>query len=121
MNELSTATDPDSEQLVQRLADIEILYMLSFQPMTLNNLVDSLRATFDLPSARGTIGEILANLEAEGLVSVFRKSESQNRYSADDLYGISPVGLKLLRGDIKSLSEIALTMQLGFSQKLMRG
>lgn len=122
MDELSTATSPDSEQLIQRLADVEILYILSYQPMKLNNLVDSLRATFDLSFGQASVYEILANLESESLVAVFRKTESSvHSESSDDVYGITPAGLKLLKGHIESLSSITLTMQLGFGQKLIRG
>lgn len=112
---------PDSEQLVQRLADVEILYLLSFQPLKLNNLVQSLRTTFDFTSGKNTVRQILANLEAEGLVAAFRKENGELGDSSEDLFGISPVGLRLLKIYVDSLSATALTMQLGFNQKLMRG
>jgi DNA-binding PadR family transcriptional regulator len=118
--ELSTGTSPDSQELVQRLADLEILYILSFQPMKLNGLVDSLRTAFDLSASRATVREILANLEAENLIAAFRES-AEHKDSSDDVYGIAPIGLKLLKRYIESLSEITLTMQLGFSQMLVRG
>ncbi len=56
------------------------------------------------------------------MVSVFRRSISAGPKdgSNEDLYGITPNGLKLLKDCIESLSEISLTMQLGFSQKLVR-
>lgn len=120
VDKLSSVDDPDAEQIVQRLAGVEILYALSFQPMKLDGLIESARRTFGLAFGSGTLHEILANLEAEGLVAVLRKELQSDKDSSEDVYGITSVGLKLLKEYIESLSQMTLTMQLGFDQKLLR-
>ncbi|MDG6905102.1 MAG: hypothetical protein JRN20_04875 [Nitrososphaerota archaeon] len=111
----------DSGQLVQRLADVEILYLLSLQPLELNNLVRTLRTTFEYSTVKGTVSQLLASLEAEGLVASFRKEATELGNSCSELFGITPTGLKLLRVHVESISGMALTMQLGYNQKLVRG
>jgi DNA-binding PadR family transcriptional regulator len=121
VNEPATIRDLQSKLVSQRLADAEILYVLSFQPMKIMNLIDSLRTTFDLSVTHEVALDIISNLESGKLLAAFRKTgESEMGDSSDDVYGITPYGLKLLKEFVESLSQIALTMQLGFNQKLVR-
>ena len=122
LSELSNAPSLKSKQLAHQLADAEVLYVLSFQPITIRNLMDNLRKTFDLSITSASANEILLVLEAENMVSAFQRPISvESKDGSDaDVYVVTPNGLKLLRECIESLSEISLTMQLGFSQKLVR-
>ena len=122
LSEYSTAPALESKQIVNRLADAEMLYILSFQPMTIRGLIDNLRKMFGLSITPASARDILSNLEAENVVSAFRRPMSAEpiEESEPDVYGITPNGLKLLRECIDSLSEISLTMQLGFNQKLVK-
>ena len=122
MSELSIVQSLESTQLAQRLADVEILCLLSFQSMTINYLTDSLRTTFGLSISLPAVGEILSQLEIDYAIEPIRKVGSpEPNISSDKVYAITTRGLKLLKEYIGSLSEIALTMQLGFNQKIISG
>jgi DNA-binding PadR family transcriptional regulator len=113
------SSDSESSNLIRRIADVEILYVLSSKPMSAKNLIEALKTTFELSISSGITRELLANLASEDKVAVFRRTGSSESASFDDIYGTTQRGLKLLKESVESLSEIVLTMQLGFNQKLL--
>jgi len=90
LSELSTVPALESRQIVKRLADAETPYVLSFQPMTIRNLMDNLGKMFGLSITSASAREILSNLEDENVVSAFRRpiSVEPKEEPESDVYGI---------------------------------
>lgn len=126
LGELYSSYESDVTQAVaHQLIEVEILYLLSYQPMTGSSLNDSLRRIFDLRVSLSELSGKLRYLEKEGLVksvvSFGNGVGNKDHTSIESGYSITPLGSKALATYIESLSTVALTMQLGLNQKLVRG
>ncbi|MGI0090288.1 MAG: hypothetical protein ACREBS_01135 [Nitrososphaerales archaeon] len=118
LGETTPAVEKDSTSVALQLLDVEILYLISYRPLTLNNLVDSFNSTFDLFVSPSALFGRLRYLERADKLKSFQKLGVGSDYG--ELYSITLFGSKKLSGNMQSISEIALTMRLGINPKVIQ-
>jgi len=111
-----------SREITQKLAGVEILYILASKPKTLTELTAQLKTTFGLETVSTAVVENLLDLRSRKFVRSFSSHPILNQPAADnsshESFSITPLGLSTLSEWIESLSEITLTMQLGLNQRV---
>jgi hypothetical protein len=111
-----------NREISQKLCDVEILYILSSNPKTLETLVGRLKYIFGLEIGTKVVLDRLTELILQKLVISFSsRLEGQQiggNYSHES-FSLTPLGLNTLSQWIEALSEITLTMQLGLDQRIM--
>ncbi len=111
-----------SREITQKLADVEILYILASKPKSLTELTARLKKTFGLETTSAVVKENLLDLRLRKFVRSFSNHPVANQSVADNFhhesFSITPLGLSTLSEWIESLSEVTLTMQLGLDQRV---
>lgn len=105
------------EIVAHQLLDVEILYLLSRKPESMQGITRSLSSTFGLIVTPATVFARTTFLKSEGLVQMILRSAIGPDLSGE-CYTITPQGIEILSSWIDSLAEITLTMQLGINEKI---
>jgi DNA-binding PadR family transcriptional regulator len=97
--------------LQNRLVDIELLYLLTFSSKSGYELRKLLAGWFKINISYGTLYPHLHALEKSGLLTGAWQQKFDEAPLKKRMYSLTPLGQATLRGNIESLSKIALTMQ----------
>jgi len=107
----------EASEIVDKLVEVETLYVLASKPAALPDLVSRLRTIFGFESNLGISG-VLEELQSRKLIRKFSNYPSTVVGSGQESFSITPLGLSKLSNWLESLSEITLTMQLGLDQRI---
>jgi hypothetical protein len=110
-----------SDEVANKLMEVEILYILASRPAATGELVAQLKGTFGLETDSTQVGQMIEKLDTLRWIRKFSSFEADGSLSGSirEAFSITPMGLAKLGGWIESLSEIALTMQLGLHQRVV--
>lgn len=100
-----------ASNLVKQLVDIEILYLLTFSPKSGYELKKQLQNWFKINVSYGTLYPHLHSLESTGYVTGKWQQKFETAPLKKRTYTLTQAGEETLRGNIESLTKIALTMQ----------
>lgn len=103
----------NKNNIASQLLDVEIMYLVNQGPKRLSEIRTALAKVFGIEPEMTTITLRVRELTAKGFVM---KLET----NGDAIYALTSEGHHLLGEFIESISQIALTMQLGLNQKLVR-
>jgi hypothetical protein len=111
----------DLNEIADKLVVVETLYILAPNSASPREVVGRLKNIFGFDSNGDRVMAVLESLAARNLI---RKSsnfadQSPSLNLLSESYSITPHGLRKLGEWLESLSEITLTMQLGFNQRLV--
>src|SRR5579872_6830532 len=101
----------ESTNVAKQLVDVEILYLLTFSSKSGYELRKLLASWFKINISYGTLYPHLHALEKSGLVTGAWQQKFEEAPLKKRMYSLTPLGQASLRGNIESLSKIALTMQ----------
>ena len=101
----------ESTNVAKQLVDVEILYLLTFSAKSGYELRKLLASWFKINISYGTLYPHLHALEKSGLLSGAWQQKFDEAPLKKRMYSLTPLGQATLRGNIESLSKIALTMQ----------
>jgi len=111
-----THQSADVVSATKQLVDIEILYLLTFSPKSGYELRKKLLSWFKINISYGTLYPHLHSLEKSGLIVGAWQQKFDEAPLKKRMYSLTPVGQKILRGNIENLSRISLTMQFRVNQ-----
>jgi DNA-binding PadR family transcriptional regulator len=106
----------ESASAAKQLVDIEILYLLTFSPKSGYELRKKLLSWFKISISYGTLYPHLHSLERSGLILGTWQQKFDEAPLKKRMYSLTPIGQRILRSNIESLSKISLTMQFRVAQ-----
>ena len=106
----------ESANVAKQLMDVEILYLLTFSPKSGYELRKLLSSWFKINISYGTLYPHLHSLEKSGLVTGAWQQKFDEAPLKKRMYSLTSLGQASLRGNIESMSKIALTMQFRMTQ-----
>jgi DNA-binding PadR family transcriptional regulator len=106
----------EASSAAKQLVDIEILYLLTFSPKSGYELRKKLLSWFKINVSYGTLYPHLHSLEKMGLILGTWQQKFDEAPLKKRMYSLTPLGQKILRSNVESLSKISLTMQFRVTQ-----
>lgn len=106
----------EATSAAKQLVDIEILYLLTFSAKSGYELRKKLLSWFKINISYGTLYPHLHALEKSGLIQGAWQQKFDEAPLKKRMYSLTPMGQKVLRGNVEILSKISLTMQFRTNQ-----
>lgn len=107
----SSSSPSSSSSLVKQLVDVEILYLLTFNPKSGYEIRKQLLSWFKINVSYGTLYPHLHTLEKSGLISGAWEQKFESAPLKKRMYSLTPTGREFLKDNVESLTKISLTMQ----------
>lgn len=107
------------QEIAGKLDVVEVLYVLASKPAIVLDLNGRLKAAFGLEMDFSRVGEVVEILDSRRLIRKFSNYSNESQSIPQEALTITALGLSKLGEWIESLSEIALTMQLGLDQRIV--
>ena len=109
-----------TDEIAENLITVEILYIIAANPTSAREMIARLKTNFGLVAEADHVNVHLENLIVERMIRKFATIPGQDASAgvSQEAFSITPFGLSNLGRWLESLSEITLTMQLGFKQRL---